>query len=178
MTLRISSRNNDPDELDMVEIIKAVCEQYVVPIFTDVVVVEKGAIPHSHPILTLNTRVKDPRLVLKVLVHEQLHWYVQKHPKYNECIAYLKSKYKDDGEHNKSGTYPDSYWEHIIVCFNTRRYLTTTLLPEDLRWISEQWRPYPTLEDEVIERDREIESDLIGFDMVLLKALFPGDPRR
>lgn len=164
--MTISAKNETTEELETVKALEAVCEKYTIPSFTDEVVVEKEAIPHSHPVLTLNTRDTDERLLLKKLVHEQFHWYAQEHPNYHACIAYLKTKYENDGEHNKSGKHPDSYWEHIIVCFNTRACLRRILPDEDIAWIYEQWQPYPTLEKLIVERYEEVETDLQKFDIV------------
>ena len=169
MILKIYSKNNNPDELEIVDIIQKICQKYDVLAFTHEVIIDKGAIPHSHPVLTLNARVKDERSILATLTHEQFHWYAQNLPKYNECITYLKNKYKDDGEHNKSGTYPNSYWEHIIVCFNTRKYLTELVTHEDLIWIYEQWQPYPTLEKLILERYEDFKEDLEKFDAILIR---------
>jgi hypothetical protein len=169
MISNIFSKNNDPQELEVVEILKELCKQYDIPAFTQNVQVEKGVIPHSRPVLTLNVRVTEPRLLLSTLIHEQLHWHAQEHVGYNDCIAYLKTKYQDDGEHNKSGTYPNSYWEHVIVCFNTRNYLQSILSKEDVDWLYEQWQAYPTLEKLVVEKKEEIQADLEKFDIILLK---------
>jgi len=169
MISKVYSKNNNPDELEIVDLVQKICQKYDVPAFTHEVVVEKGAIPHSHPILTLNTRVKDERSILATLTHEQFHWYAQQLPKYNECIAYLKTKYKDDGEHNKSGTYPNSYWEHIVVCFNTFTYLRGLVTDEDLTWIYEQWQPYPTLERLIQKQYDEFKEDLEKFEAILVK---------
>lgn len=35
-----------------------------------------GAIPHSHPVLTLNTMVRTEGALLSTYLHEQMHWYV------------------------------------------------------------------------------------------------------
>jgi hypothetical protein len=44
--------------------------------FTEDVQIEEGAISHSHPVLTLNTRyLEDDDLLLADYVHEQLHWF-------------------------------------------------------------------------------------------------------
>lgn len=167
MISKIYSKNEIPDEIEVVDVVKSVCQKYDIPAFTPEVVVERGAVPHSHPILTLNTSTKDERSILKTLVHEQLHWYAQNHPKYDECILYLKTKYEDDGEHNKSGSYPNSYWEHIIVCFNTRGYLINILPANDFEWVYEQWQPYPTLEKFIAENYENIKKDLEMFDIAL-----------
>jgi len=169
MISKIYSKNNTADEIEVVDIIKEICQDYDLPLFTKEVIIEKGVIPHSHPVLTLNTRAKDKRSLLATLVHEQFHWYVQNHPKYNECISHLKSKYEDDGEHNKSGKYPNSYWEHVIVGFNTRNYLKSILSSEDVEWVYEQWQPYPTLEKLIVYQYKEIRGDLEKFNIIFIK---------
>jgi hypothetical protein len=35
-----------------------------------------GEIPHSHPVLTLNTRIAEDAALLSAYLHEQMHWYV------------------------------------------------------------------------------------------------------
>lgn len=153
--------------MEVVEIVKNLCQKYDIPTFTHEIVIERGVVPHSHPILTLNTRTKDERVILKTLVHEQLHWHAQNHPNYDECISYLKTKYEDDGEHNKSGLYPNSYWEHIIVCFNTRGYLMNALSVNNFEWVYGEWQPYPTLEKYIAECYENIQEDLEKFDIAL-----------
>jgi len=164
--MNISTFNNREDELKTVELLREIISNYSVPEFTEEILVRDGAIPHSHPILTLNTRQSDKLGLLQTLVHEQFHWYVQTRPKYKECVAHLKDIYQDDGEHNKSGNYPNSYWEHIIVCFNTRFYLQKIISDTELKEIYSQWQPYPTLEKYVEENFYKIEKDLLFFGMV------------
>jgi hypothetical protein len=41
--------------------------------FTGEVIIEQGVVPHSHPVLTLNTLASGDRLLASYL-HEQLHW--------------------------------------------------------------------------------------------------------
>jgi hypothetical protein len=44
---------------------------------TRTVLIEERAIPHSHPVLTLNTRhIQNDDLLLSTFLHEQLHWSV------------------------------------------------------------------------------------------------------
>src|SRR5262245_53037606 len=46
-------------------------------LFTRDVLIQSGVIPHSHPVLTLNTRyVDDDTAQLATFVHEQLHWFL------------------------------------------------------------------------------------------------------
>lgn len=164
--MNFTPKNNYPEEIERVNLLKSLVQRYKVPEFSSEVIVERGGVPHSHPILTLNTREQSDIGVLKVLVHEQFHWYTQKHPGYTECIDYLRTKYPEDGEHNKSGTYPNSYWEHIIVCFNTRNYLRKILSEAEVETVYNEWQPYPTLEKKVGESLDFFEKDLKRFDMV------------
>ena len=49
-------------------------------LFTHDVLVQSGVIPHSHPVLTLNTRyLDDDTAQLATFVHEQLHWLLTDH---------------------------------------------------------------------------------------------------
>lgn len=89
-------------------------------IFSDTVVVdEQVQPPHSHPIITLNTRDNDkPELVLSNFVHEQLHHFLAAHdPELEQAVDALKQKYKNvpvgfpEGANNEFWTYG-----HLILC--------------------------------------------------------------
>ncbi len=43
--------------------------------YTDHLRVAPTEIPHSHPVLTLNTQLYDPDEILCEYLHEQMHWY-------------------------------------------------------------------------------------------------------
>ena len=44
--------------------------------FTTKVHIQSFVIPHSHPVLTLNTRtIKEPNRYLALFLHEQIHWF-------------------------------------------------------------------------------------------------------
>ena len=46
-------------------------------IFTYDVAIEARVVPHSHPVLTLNTRyLEDDIAQLSTFVHEQIHWFL------------------------------------------------------------------------------------------------------
>ena len=82
------------------------------------IVFEHGAIPHSHPVLTLNTRhTDDDGLFLSTLIHEQTHWWLARHPRQTEAaVAELKTMYP-----NLPVGYPegadsaDSSYSHLLV---------------------------------------------------------------
>ena len=147
---------------------KKLFSKYDIPVFTDKIIVEKGEIPHSHPVLTLSTRLKDkdPTLLLEVIVHEQFHWFARSHQKHKEVISYLKQRYEDNGECNRSGKYPDSFWEHIIVIFNTLNTFKKMISKEEIKFIFEQWQPYPKTTQLVEDNFKKIREELNKFEMV------------
>jgi hypothetical protein len=89
-------------------------------LFTRTVRIERGAIPHSHPVLTLNTRYLDQDVEqLGTFVHEQLHWFVDADPRAEAAaIRALQARYPEvpvggeDGARSRESTYL-----HLIVCF-------------------------------------------------------------
>ena len=44
--------------------------------YTTTVRIAPGEIPHSHPVLTLNTMLRVEGALLSIYIHEQMHWYV------------------------------------------------------------------------------------------------------
>ena len=94
--LSIICVHNNEKEQYVATVIKAAVEKYKLPLFTNVIQIKSTSIPHSHPILTLNTRVREsePHNV-ETFIHEQFHWFAQDNPLYDEGIDYLKSKYPD-----------------------------------------------------------------------------------
>ena len=63
--------------------------------FTRKIIIDEGAIPHSHPVLTLHTRhLGEDLLLLSTYVHEQIHWYEESKPKQRAAaLAELKKLY-------------------------------------------------------------------------------------
>ena len=165
-TINITTKNNTEKEIKVANVVREIASKYNFPVSTNKVVIENGVIPHSHPVLTMNTRVDDPLELLSTLIHEQLHWFAQEHPKYDEAIEYLKEHYEDNGECNKSGTYPNSFWEHIIVCWNTRNVLQDILAKEEVEHIYDQWQPYPKTEHLILNKFDDIKGELVKFDMI------------
>lgn len=81
MTIEITTAHGSVDEERTADFLQQLIEKYDVGRwqFTDHVVLDEDAIPHSHPVLTLSTRVRDRSLtgLLATYLHEQLHWYVR-----------------------------------------------------------------------------------------------------
>src|SRR5215212_9017853 len=78
--LKITLANSTPDEIKVKAQLERLLKTYDVAKWIatkSIVIDEKTAIPHSHPVLTLNTRhIKDDELLLSTFVHENMHWFV------------------------------------------------------------------------------------------------------
>ncbi len=88
-------------------------------LFTREVIVEAGVIPHSHPVLTVNTRsIGDDIGTLATYLHEQFHWYgTQNEDAFNAAIADLRALYPDAPDGPPMGARnQNSTFLHLIIC--------------------------------------------------------------
>ena len=87
-------------------------------IYTRDVVIEQGAIPHSHPVLTLNARPGADDAKLATFVHEQFHWYVDAHRREREAaMAEFARVFPDAPAGGPRGARDrQSTYLHLIVC--------------------------------------------------------------
>ncbi|MFZ5824564.1 MAG: hypothetical protein ACOY94_09575 [Bacillota bacterium] len=87
--------------------------------FTRRVHIERGTIPHSHPVLTLNTRHLDrDDLALSTFLHEQVHWFeVERRGQADAAIAELKQRYPEvPVDHPEGAGSEESTYLHLIIC--------------------------------------------------------------
>jgi len=111
-------------------------------LWTRKVVIDKDAIPHSHPVLTLHTRhLKDDLLLLSTFVHEEYHWYETAHAQdTSAAIAELKTAYPRlavgglDGASDEESSYL-----HIIVCYVEWQKMKALVGAEKARQVMELW---------------------------------------
>lgn len=84
-------------------------------------------IPHSHPVLTLNTRYKkDEELLLSTFIHEQLHWYLNSKPSalLDTALLQLKQKFPNAPVgYPKGAADIESSYIHLIVNYLEIRIL-------------------------------------------------------
>ena len=87
--------------------------------FTDRVVVQDSATPHSHPVLTIGTLpiVRTPFGVLTTYLHEQIHWYVADRPEATAAaVEDLKVMYPEvPDKHHGGARDTESTYLHLIV---------------------------------------------------------------
>jgi hypothetical protein len=88
--------------------------------FTRHVIIDQGAINHSFPVITLNTRFADsPDELLSSYIHEQLHWHLRERGMYQqEAIAELRKEYPSAPVGAPEGAEsPFSTYGHLIDCY-------------------------------------------------------------
>jgi hypothetical protein len=127
--LNIILKTNHPREVQTKEQLLRLLNEYDLSrwTFTNTVNIESGfnVIPHSRPILTLNTRhLRDDELLLATYMHEQLHWFL-------DTAAGSEAAYKEISAlfpHPKTA-FPQgsgdsiSTWYHILICYLEYRSL-------------------------------------------------------
>lgn len=88
-------------------------------IFTDQIIIEQFAIPHSHPVLTLSTKPQSQDELLSTLLHEQIHWYLDENTgSEKKAIAEFRKKYTNVPVRNERGASDEySTYLHLIVCY-------------------------------------------------------------
>jgi len=87
--------------------------------FTRKVLIEQGAIPHSHPVLTLNVRhLRDDDRALSTYLHEQIHWFLTgRPPQTRAAIQDLERMYPNPPVGGKEGSHDlQSDYVHLLVC--------------------------------------------------------------
>ena len=104
-------------------------------------------IPHSHPVLTLNTfTVDDPDRFLATYLHEQAHWYLVDHKaqETEQMIAVLRTTYPDAPNAAAERARDDmSVLLHLIVNWLEIEAITSVLSAEAARRIAETAIVYP-----------------------------------
>ncbi len=138
-------------------------------IFTDKVIIQDHVIPHSHPILTLNTRhLENDDLQLATFIHEQMHWFIRP---YNKSLfaavsdlqrIYIKVPVK--GGQGAINTY--STYLHLLI--NTLEYdsLVQVLGRKKARDVLRQKDYYIWIYKTVLEDENRIRSLLMKHGLV------------
>lgn len=151
----ITTKNDTEAERAVVEQVRRLLEEYPLDdwIFTDKVIVEADVIPHSHPVLTLNTRyVDDDVSQLATFIHEQFHWWAAEHEAVIDGgIAALRAHYPDaPGRAGGGARDQHSTYLHLIVCDIEYARLAEQIGDARARTVIEGWRHYPWVYERVL----------------------------
>jgi len=111
-----------PEELAIKERLEALLEKYDLEpyLYTKEVNIQQGTIPHSHPVLTLNTNFQDnDTYLLSTFLHEQMHWYSLSKEYDNEALGNkLMEMYPEvPVDLPEGGGSTMSTYLHILVCY-------------------------------------------------------------
>lgn len=143
--VEISLKNQSKSEEQTRERLQKLLGQYDLSkwLFTRKVMVEDGVIPHSHPILTMNTR-EDGDVLLATFVHEQIHWFLDDHDAQTEqAKTELRAIYPKvpvgppNGARNEESSYL-----HLIVTWLEYEAMRELVGPARARTVFEAKRYY------------------------------------
>ena len=88
-------------------------------LYTKNILIQDGVIPHSHPVLTINTDLDTDTYLLSTFLHEQMHWYTLSKEYDSEALGKeIMRRYPKvpvnlpEGAGSEKSTYL-----HILVCF-------------------------------------------------------------
>jgi hypothetical protein len=83
--------------------------------FTNIVQIDSGALPHSHPILTLNTgSLANDSVKAKGFIHEELHWFLSRyHASTDSAMDEVRKLYPELPP--ESGPDRESTYLHLLV---------------------------------------------------------------
>ena len=120
--LVIDTASGHEDEVAVAKIVRRLIDEHELAdwMFTKRILIDRETgIPHSHPVLTLNTRyIDDETEILTNIVHEQIHWFVLEDQKaLGEAIDAVEKIYPDapDGPPKGARDLRSTYL-HLIIC--------------------------------------------------------------
>ncbi len=111
--------------------------------FTSTVRIERGAIPHSHPVLTLSTRhLDDDGLLLSTYLHEQSHWFLDgRFEDVQSAVIEMRERYPQPPVGYPDGTQDEfSSYVHYVVCYLEWRALVDVIGEAEASRIFTFWR--------------------------------------
>lgn len=117
----ITAKSGSEEELHTKAQLERLLDAYDLEPFlqTREVQVVAGVIPHSHPVLTVNTKYLDSDLhLLTTFVHEQLHWLTSdRDEQVTAAIAEFRQRFTDvPVRGGEGGRDEHSTYLHLIVC--------------------------------------------------------------
>lgn len=131
-------------------------------LYTKKIHIQSQVIPHSHPVLTINTRnAENPKKILSVWLHEELHWWALQNSKnFSLAIRELKKIYPHAPVTKSSGA--NSTFLHLIICHLELKalgfYLGDKEAREVITDIMKKDKIYPWIYYQILYKDHAIKS--------------------
>ena len=139
-------------------------------IFTRDVLIQSRVIPHSHPVLTLNTRyIDDDNVQLATFLHEQIHWYADEDSVTTEkVIAAFRKMYPEVPVGKGEGARSEySSYLHLLVCWLEFDALRQLLGEQTARDVLAQKTYYKWIYKQVLESGAQLEEVIRRYDMAI-----------
>ncbi|AXY77677.1 hypothetical protein D3H65_28475 [Paraflavitalea soli] len=163
--LNIVAKTNHPREVQTKEQLIRLMNVYDLSkwTFTKTVNIENGfnVVPHSHPVLTLNTRhLRDDELLLATYIHEQLHWFIDTAAGSKAAFNEIKALYPHPPEAlPQSSGDSTSTWYHILICYLEYRALVQLIGELKTFQVISFWQQdhYTWIYKEVWENNQKLE---------------------
>lgn len=141
-------------------------------IFTHEIIIESKVIPHSHPVLTLNTRtINEPDRYLSGFLHEEIHWFFasKSDARVNRFVEIMKRQFPNapvgvdnGGAHSEFSTYL-----HLGVCYYELKALSGYIGDEKAVKVFETDKIYPWIRKQVLNNGNSIAAALHETALVL-----------
>jgi hypothetical protein len=128
--------------------------------FTREIRIESRVIPHSHPVLTLNTTyLDDDASQLATYLHEQIHWFASdRFEAVQSAIAELRRRYPEVPVDRPGGAGDEfSTYLHLVVCWLELDAMKHLVGEEKAREVLGRWKHYRWIYDRVLQ-----DTDAIG----------------
>lgn len=131
--------------------------------FTYSIRINQGDVPHSHPVLTLNTvHLGDDKNALSTLLHEQLHWHsLIKESATARAISDLQKIYPNvpvGGGEGARDIY--STYMHLIVCLQEFDALASYIGRDEAKQVLSGKRHYRWIYKQVLENSEKLRAVL------------------
>jgi len=172
-TLKIKLKHNTQREQQTKEEVERLAARYDLKKFTLTrdIMIEQGAMAHSHPVLTMNCRfLRDDDLLLSQYLHEQGHWVLLQRHRHDMprllrdlkgLLPGLPTAYPQGG-FDEQGTYV-----HVAVNLLEWQALEEVIGPERARRVMEWKRGdhYTAIYSAVLENREQLERVLQKYDI-------------
>lgn len=166
--LKIELHTGNPSEKKAEELVRGFAKQYDLSpyIFTSHIKIQSKVIPHSHPVLTLNTRqISEPDRYLALLLHEQIHWFFApdaKDTQVKEFFSKVRRKYpKVPSREDGGASDVESTYLHFGVCYYELEALIKYLGEKKAIEIFSTEDVYPWIRKEVLANREWVKKTLL-----------------
>ena len=145
---------SEPEEAARSQLLRLV-EEYDVDrwLFTDTVLIDDGQwIPHSHPVLTLNSRyLEDDLSQLATFLHEQFHWYAsERQDQVESAIAEFRELFPDVPSGRAGARNEYSTYLHLVICDLEFGAMQELVGDKEARSVLTRWQHYTWIYDQVL----------------------------